>query len=351
MKSWRTLPRLAVVSSASWRVVGVRIRRCLRGDLLVFSAAGLYIVAALVLLWHRGQLYLWHPATSWMGPEWLQAIGLAFVLVVAFANRRLRRTLTLERIVGGLVVLALVRPLMMTYLAVKQALWPHVVQSGWDATLFTVNRALHGGVLPGVAVIGLLPDQAIHIMDHWYALGWSEATIVTLTAAAWGRHVALRRALILAYLTTWAIGGNLVAWLFASGGPCYLEHLTGNAAYRPLLERLASIHAQTPLAAVSLQSALLHCADTPGACFATGISAMPSIHLAFATITALYWARFGRWAAVAGVLFVVSVQIGSVVLGWHYAIDGYAGILLGLLVWWAVRPVATFRPHSPAFSH
>ena len=29
--------------------------------------------------------------------------------------------------------------------------------------------------------------------------------------------------------------------------------------------------------------------------------------------------------------------VGSVATGWHYAVDGYAGLLLALVCWWGVR--------------
>ena len=36
---------------------------------------------------------------------------------------------------------------------------------------------------------------------------------------------------------------------------------------------------------------------------------------------------------VTGWLYVLCIQLGSVVLAWHYAIDGYVSALLTLAVW------------------
>jgi len=39
-------------------------------------------------------------------------------------------------------------------------------------------------------------------------------------------------------------------------------------------------------------------------------------------------------AGVAAGVFAVLILLGSVMLGWHYAIDGYAGALGVLALWW-----------------
>jgi membrane-associated phospholipid phosphatase len=32
-------------------------------------------------------------------------------------------------------------------------------------------------------------------------------------------------------------------------------------------------------------------------------------------------------------IFAAIIMLGSVVLGWHYALDGYAGILISVAIW------------------
>ena len=68
-----------------------------------------------------------------------------------------------------------------------------------------------------------------------------------------------------------------------------------------------------------------------------GISAMPSIHLAIATTFVLVAFEVRRWFGFLMLGYLVTMQIGSVILGWHYAIDGYAGIICACLIWYAVR--------------
>ena len=54
-----------------------------------------------------------------------------------------------------------------------------------------------------------------------------------------------------------------------------------------------------------------------------GISAMPSLHVGGATLCALLGCRTNKRLGIALSAYAVILMIGSVHLGWHYAIDGY----------------------------
>ncbi|TGV96166.1 phosphatase PAP2 family protein, partial [Mesorhizobium sp. M2E.F.Ca.ET.154.01.1.1] len=64
-----------------------------------------------------------------------------------------------------------------------------------------------------------------------------------------------------------------------------------------------------------------------------GISALPSMHVAMAGLFALYATRRSRLAGVLMWAFSGIIMIASVALGWHYALDGYAGALLSVAIW------------------
>jgi membrane-associated phospholipid phosphatase len=59
-----------------------------------------------------------------------------------------------------------------------------------------------------------------------------------------------------------------------------------------------------------------------------GISAMPSLHVAMVTTTAYWLAVAGRWTLYVTVPWVLLVWTSTVVLGWHYMLDGAGGIVL-----------------------
>jgi membrane-associated phospholipid phosphatase len=121
----------------------------------------------------------------------------------------------------------------------------------------------------------------------------------------------------------------------ASAGPVYYNHATHAIdPYSDLIRQLDSVTvSHGPLFARTNQLGLwdLHSADRWGA-FA-GISAMPSLHVGLAVLFALVAGQRSRWLA--GFLWCYAglIQVGSIVLGWHYAVDGYAGALIACAVW------------------
>jgi len=82
-----------------------------------------------------------------------------------------------------------------------------------------------------------------------------------------------------------------------------------------------------------------------------GISAMPSLHVAVALLVFLLMRPYGPRLAWLFGGYVVVMLVGSVHLGWHYAVDGYAGLVGGWVAWvsagWLVRRVV---PPAPTFS-
>lgn len=65
-----------------------------------------------------------------------------------------------------------------------------------------------------------------------------------------------------------------------------------------------------------------------------GVSAMPSLHVAMVTVTAYWLWRAARWTALVTVPWVLLVWTSTVLLGWHYALDGAGGIVLAAASAW-----------------
>jgi len=82
-----------------------------------------------------------------------------------------------------------------------------------------------------------------------------------------------------------------------------------------------------------LQDALWTNVDQRQGRLGLGISAFPSVHVGIAALVMVYFVSLSRVTAVFGIAYCALTQWSSVIYGWHYAIDGYASILMVIAVW------------------
>jgi len=134
-----------------------------------------------------------------------------------------------------------------------------------------------------------------------------------------------------------ALVGNLVATLLSFAGPVYFGRVTGLAdPFAPLMAYLHQANDVVPVMALQVQDMLGQTYAGNSTDIGAGISAMPSLHVATAFSYALLGFAVRRWLGILLAGFATFIFIGSVHLGWHYALDGYVGILCTALTWRAV---------------
>jgi hypothetical protein len=136
---------------------------------------------------------------------------------------------------------------------------------------------------------------------------------------------------LVSMVLTWALLGNLGAALLSSAGPCYFGRVTGlDDPFSPLLA-----YVRDTVPAIAAGQDYLWRAYSEGAMLriGSGISAMPSLHVAMAVLCALAWSRESRAIGAMAWLFAVVIFLASIHLGWHYAIDGYVGALGASAIW------------------
>lgn len=75
---------------------------------------------------------------------------------------------------------------------------------------------------------------------------------------------------------------------------------------------------------------------------------MPSMHNASAALFALAFFQVNRKIGWFFTVYAAVILVGSVHLGWHYAIDGYAGIAIAALSWWLAGHLARWFASRPA---
>ncbi|HYM62542.1 MAG TPA: phosphatase PAP2 family protein [Thermoanaerobaculia bacterium] len=61
-----------------------------------------------------------------------------------------------------------------------------------------------------------------------------------------------------------------------------------------------------------------------------GVAAFPSLHVAFQMFAVLWMRKVWRYGEVVFGVFLLFIFLGSVVTGWHYLIDSYAGLVLAI---------------------
>jgi hypothetical protein len=149
----------------------------------------------------------------------------------------------------------------------------------------------------------------------------------------------LRTRFFVSYMLIWWIGGGLLAVAFSSAGPVYYSGIgLSPDPYLPLMAYLHDVDSRIPIWALKTQQLLWD--GYTGKVAALGISAFPSMHNASAVLFALAFRQVSRGVGLFFTVYAAAILLGSVHLGWHYAVDGYAGIVMALACWWVAGPIA-----------
>jgi hypothetical protein len=226
----------------------------------------------------------------------------------------------------------------------------------WDRSLAHIGRMLLG-VSPWQvthSVFGSLP--ATRFLDSIYSLWLILIFAFPMVVAVVFGDPRVRFRLIFSWFAAWVVIGTLAAWVFASAGPVYFNALVGHDAnYAALQLRLAGLEhlaeAQgRPIAALEFQPILLNAFRLRDYAPAGGISAMPSMHVALATLLVIGGFQHNRlWGALLAT-YALLIWIASIHFGWHYFIDGPVAALMMLGLWRASAPLAARLYPAPSSS-
>ena len=247
------------------------------------------------------------------------------------------RFLTLRRVSMALPVLLIIPLFGATFTNLK-VLIPEIVPFSWDADLSEWDRLLHFGLHPwqilqpvlGYPYVTSLINSVYHF---WFFLAYA---IISWQIASTDRP-RLRMQYLLTFVLVWAVIGNIMAIVLSSAGPVYFGRVTGLPdPYAPLMSYLQHANTISPVPALRVQDMLWRVYQSHGLAIGSGISAMPSLHVAIAVSTVLLARRIDRRLAIAAMIFTAFILIGSVHLGWHYAIDGYVSIVATVVIWYSV---------------
>lgn len=225
----------------------------------------------------------------------------------------------------------------------------------WDMAFMELDRALHFGQDPwrlldpifgsefGTRTINFIYNFWFYIIFvFWVMAAWAKpkTSNVDVIKPDWGRQFTL------AFMLCWVIGGLFLATLWSSMGPAFYDLVDPtNNPFDAQMAKLLALDANNSLWAINTQNMLRASYLTPGVGGPEGISAMPSIHNATAALFVFAGFRINKFTGWLMTIFSACILIGSVHLAWHYAIDGYAGILIAWAGWWGAGRI--LRPARP----
>ena len=249
----------------------------------------------------------------------------------------LRRELLTREYVATVALTLAAAPLCISaFSAAKQAL-PVLHPFAWDAYLSELGSRLDGGrplwqrLQPVLGTPEVTPS-----LDWFYHRAWTALLMAAFVWTALLRPSHLRRRYLFAFVVLFLVVGNLFALALASAGPAYFDFVASSSRdpYAGLLAYLRSVDAHTPLLSVRGEDALWYAYQHRVEAFGLGVSAMPSMHVASAVLTAMFGFAFSRLLGVALTVVALFTFAASIELGWHYALDGYVGALIACGVWW-----------------
>lgn len=239
--------------------------------------------------------------------------------------------------------------LMATFNAFKQAV---LYQAGFgvEAQLAALDRMLFLGVDAWRITHALFPspwtswliDKAYHAWFVPMSLG------VILCSILPARLNRTRLRYLMTYIAAWIVVGSVMAMLMPSAGPGFQPTPIGQVAgFEPMAAHLqaqqAWLRAHFPgadISALHFQQMLLQLHGSSHITVGGGISAMPSMHNALAALFAMAAFQFSRMAGLAMSGYALLIWIGSIHLGWHYAVDGPVAVLVTYGLWRISAPIA-----------
>lgn len=206
----------------------------------------------------------------------------------------------------------------------------------WDPLFGSLDAALHGGpaweLIDPIVGFPLASSALNFVYNVWFFIMYCVLALV----ATWTARNHVRNQFLVAFLLCWIVLGTACAIPLASVGPCFYGSLYPEAP-NPYAELMAYLHeaeAFYPIWSLDVQERLWDNFSQSQPGLAKGLSAMPSLHVAIAALLSIFGWTISRAWGVLGTIYLFLIMLGSVHLGWHYAIDGYFSIAVVPILWW-----------------
>lgn len=216
----------------------------------------------------------------------------------------------------------------------------------WDFSFAAWDKTLHGGhyphefLLPAVNSMG-----AGRALDFLYFF-WLNAIFLLMLYNLFGDKMPHRRLRFLwVYFLSWLLLGSVAATVFNSVGPLFYHAFYPAApdVYADVSHNIDVLQKHSFLFAAMTRAWLFRWQTNDTMIDANAISAMPSMHVAIAWLGVLYARAVHRVFYAVALVFFACILVGSVYLGFHYAIDGYISVIAVSVLWWGMGKVIDKR--------
>ena len=247
-----------------------------------------------------------------------------------------RAFLSKERMKQVLVIFS-ANLLFMAGFSMCKSLMPHVNPFWADPLLASIDKALHFGMHPWEILEPLRLPVGTGPIDYIYLKFWAWAGVAgPILIALFDNNQARISRFLQLYCFSWIVLGNVFAAIFMSGGPVFMDRIFGTEEFAALTVALSTEAEQTSI--MGRMREWLWIVNVDGfRGISSGISAFPSLHVAIAAITFLYFLERSKYLILPGLAFLLFIQFGSVISGLHYAIDGYFSTLAIFAFWYYLR--------------
>lgn len=314
----------------------ISFRRAIAAPLVLLaamlSAAGLIATQTEVEGYHVFAPYL----IAWSAITLFSILAWVFIEVARMAPARIDRPL--QNVLGRLpseqslfAIPALIFPAFIGAYTWAKSSIPFAIGYPWEAFWADADRAVLGNEAWRLAH-AVFPAALGPVWTFFYAVIWGFALGFSgsLICAFANRQFTAR--FFTAMMLSWFIGGFLLAYALSAAGPIF-AHLADPALadrFAPLRAELLTVLGRDDIV-IKSQRYLAVGMESKIAVKGGGVSAMPSMHIATATILVLA-ARHTRWLILAMIFWLLTF-LGSIYLGYHYVLDAPVGAVVAILCW------------------
>lgn len=206
----------------------------------------------------------------------------------------------------------------------------------YDVLFSDIDRWLHFGRYPHEYFGFILNNPKYLVFMDWFYISWfyyiyAYAAYVVFQPA----HTPGRIQFVACFCLCWVVLGNFIATLASSVGPIFWEHYVDVPnPYETLMATLQNVsNTVAPLFCLDIAQTLLDWQNDDNLVDLSGPSSMPSVHVAMVVLFMFHSWNHNKFLFPITVFYCALTLIGSFVLAWHYAIDGYVSIILMYIMW------------------